>query len=139
MTSFLAADLFDTPTVTFTVETKRGPAVLAMRPLTADNLAFISDVLERERLRKSAPVEDPPPLTHALLVGRRADEATDVHRWCFESMTLGGDAVSSEDALTFLREVAVHKQTLFRDLVRAIEAQPEEAAQDALAGESSAG
>lgn len=131
-------------TRTFRYQTSMGEAVLVMRLMSANNAAFIGAVLARERSRaESNPATDAPPESAAApspagTVDNMTAQAADLHAWCFESLTVGGERCTREQGLEFLVILATKVTLAFLELQRSLRAAVEakEAATEAIAGES---
>lgn len=147
MTDIDFDNLFDEPRPTVSYQTRQGIVVLTLRPLGANNLPFMADVLSREKAKAAAPsaveetalavVEDGPiaPITEEFLAENRIKTATQLHRWHVAGLTLNGKD-RSDLALKFVIALALQDVVKFRALLElAGTSAPTEASPDALAGE----
>lgn len=140
-------------TRTFTFKTSLGEAVLEMRLIGRDNAVFVGDFLGRER---KAAAEPAPPdgkevalavapeaalMSAAIAVEGLGRQAADLHRWCFKSLTVGGETCTHEQGLQFLTVIATEATTVFVEISTELNviAKTSEASSDAIAGESSPG
>ncbi len=127
--------LIDT-TRTFTVKTSQGLAVVKFRPLDRSNDAFINDMLAREQARSAtdASAETGPASAEARRAVRLAD-AADLHRWCYESLSIGDTACTAEEGLAFLRMLAGKVPDVFERIGPLLMSKGKGASSDAIAGE----